>query len=92
MTHSLPEPNYDTIASRDYKITCRFCNKEDTWRVLVPPSLVIEARAEKAEAQRDALLEALKWIVKECKAHGRQHWPEAVRAQAAIAAVEGEKT
>ena len=49
-------------------------------------------RARVAERQRDALLEALKNIDKEFKAHGRQHWPEAVKAKAAIAAVEGEKT
>jgi len=47
-------------------------------------------RARVAERQRDALLEALKNIDKEFKAHGRQHWPEAVKARAAIAAAEGE--
>ena len=39
-------------------------------------------------AQRDALLEALKGIDKEFKKNGRQHWPEAVKARAAIAKAE----
>lgn len=38
--------------------------------------------------ERDALLEALKDIDKEFRAHGRQHWPEAVKARAAIKAAE----
>ena len=46
----------------------------------------------KAEAQRDALLEALKLIDKEFKKHGRHHWPEAVKARAAIKQAEGENT
>ena len=54
--------------------------------VLNPDYLVPELRA-----QRDALLEALRQIATELQAHGRQHWPEAVKARAAIAAVEGEK-
>ena len=43
------------------------------------------------EAQRDALLEALETIDYEFRKYGRQHWPEAVKARAAIKAVEGEK-
>lgn len=39
-------------------------------------------------AQRDTLLEALKLIDKEFKKDGRHHWPEAVKARAAIKAVE----
>ena len=39
-------------------------------------------------AQRDALLAALKNIDKEFSKHGRQHWPEAVKARAAIAKAE----
>ena len=39
-------------------------------------------------AQRDALLEALTNIDKEFRKHGRQHWPEAVKARAAIAKAE----
>lgn len=35
-------------------------------------------------AQRDALLEVLKYLDKEFRRHGRQHWPEAVRVGAAI--------
>jgi len=47
---------------------------------------------ERLHAQRDALLEALKYIAKQFRQHGRQHWPEAVAARLAIEAVEGEKT
>ena len=49
-----------------------------------------EAAAElrRLHAHRDALLEALKWIAAELQAHGRQHWPEAVKARAAIKAAE----
>lgn len=43
------------------------------------------------EAQRDALLEVLKYLDKEFRQHGRQHWPEAVRVRAAIKAVEETK-
>lgn len=44
---------------------------------------------DKASAQeRDALLEVLKYLDKEFRQHGRQHWPEAVRVRAAIKAVE----
>ena len=50
------------------------------------------SRALSAEFQCAALLEVLKYIDAEFRKHGRQHWPEAVRARAAIAAVEGEKT
>ena len=39
--------------------------------------------------QRDALLAALKLIDKEFKKNGRQHWPEAFKARAAIAKAEG---
>ena len=42
-------------------------------------------------AQRDALLKALKGIDKEFKKNGRQHWPEAVKARAAIAKAEGQQ-
>ena len=42
-------------------------------------------------AQRDALLEALKYVDKELSKHGRKHWPEAVNARAAIKAVEETK-
>jgi hypothetical protein len=48
-------------------------------------------RLSAVEAQRDALLEALKYIAKAFRQHGRQHWPEAVRVAAAIKAVEGTK-
>ena len=47
-------------------------------------------RARVAERQRDALLEALKTIDYEFHKYGRQHWPEAVKARAAIKKVEGE--
>ena len=43
------------------------------------------------EAQRDALLKVLKYLDKEFRQHGRQHWPEAVRVAAAIKAVEDAK-
>lgn len=46
------------------------------------------ADAERWAAQRYAMLEALKNIDKEFRAHGRQHWPEAVKARAAIAKAE----
>lgn len=49
------------------------------------------SRALSAEFQCAALLKALKYIDAEFRKHGRQHWPEAVRARAAIKAVEGEK-
>ena len=45
-------------------------------------------RARVAERQRDALLKVLKYLDKEFRQHGRQHWPEAVRVGAAIKAVE----
>lgn len=45
-------------------------------------------RLSAAEAQRNALLEALKYLDKEFRQHGRQHWPEAVRVRAAIKSVE----
>ena len=48
-------------------------------------------RLSAVEAQRDALLEALRYIDAEFRKHGRQHWPEAVRARAAIKAVEETK-
>ena len=51
----------------------------------------ITTENEGLRAQRDALLEALRWIAAEFRAHGRQHWPEAVKARAAIAAAEVEK-
>ena len=51
--------------------------------VLNPDYLVPELRA-----QRDALLEALKYLDKEFRQHGRQHWPEAVRVRLAIKSVE----
>ena len=51
--------------------------------VLNPDYLVPELRA-----QRDALLEVLKYLDKEFRQHGRQHWPEAVRVGAAIKAAE----
>jgi hypothetical protein len=47
-------------------------------------------RLSAVEAQRDALLEVLKYLDKALRQHGRQHWPEAVRVHAAIKAVEGE--
>lgn len=49
-------------------------------------------RLSAVEAQRDALLEVLKYLDKEFRQHGRQHWPEAGRVRTAIKAVEGEKT
>lgn len=48
----------------------------------------LPARAAAVVAQRDALLEALKLIDKEFKKDGRHHWPEAVKARAAIKSVE----
>jgi hypothetical protein len=48
-------------------------------------------RARVAERQRDALLEALKYIAKEFRQHGRQHWPEAIAARLAIKTVEETK-
>ena len=48
-------------------------------------------RARVAERQRDAPLEVLKYLDKEFRQHGRQHWPEAVRVRAAIKAVEETK-
>ena len=47
-----------------------------------------EAELRRLAAQRDALLEAVKNIDKEFRKHGRQHWPEAVKARAAIKAAE----
>ena len=49
---------------------------------------VCAATAEGWRVERDALLEALKNIDKEFRKNGRQHWPEAVKARAAIAKVE----
>ena len=48
-------------------------------------------RARLAERQRDALLEALKYLDKEFRQHGRQHWPEAVRVGAVIKMVKETK-
>lgn len=45
-------------------------------------------RLSAVEAQRDALLEVLKYLDKEFRQHGRQHWPEAGRVRTAIKAVE----
>ena len=50
----------------------------------------LHAENERLHAQRDALLEVLKYIAKQFRQHGRQHWPEAVAARLAIEAVEGE--
>ena len=50
-----------------------------------------ERRLSAVEAQRDALLEVLKYLDKAFRQHGRQHWPEAVRVAAAIKAVEEQK-
>ena len=49
---------------------------------------IAAAELRRLHAQRDALLEALKGIDKEFKKNGRQHWPEAVKARAAIKAAE----
>ena len=49
-----------------------------------------ERRLLDVKDQRDALLEALKYLDKEFRQHGRQHWPEAVRVRATIKAMEGE--
>jgi hypothetical protein len=54
--------------------------------VLNPDYLVPELRA-----QRDALLEALKYLDKVLREHGRQHWPEAVRVHAVIKMAEETK-
>ena len=43
------------------------------------------------KAQRDALLEVLKYLDKEFRQHGRQHWPEAVRVGAVIKMVKETK-
>ena len=50
----------------------------------------LHAENERLIAQRDALLETLKYIAKQFRQHGRQHWPEAIAARLAIEAVEGE--
>lgn len=55
-------------------------------------ALAQKEEPQRAEAQRDALLEVLKYLDKEFRQHGRQHWPEAVRVRAAIKSVEGENT
>jgi len=62
------------------------CSLED----LPVPKRDAAIELRRLHTQRDALLEALKNIDKEFKEHGRQHWPEAVKARAAIAAAEGE--
>ena len=95
--NTLPEPD-NVLVSRDYKLTCRFCDKEDTWRFLVPPRLSIELAREKAVAQRDALLEALKeygWHDEACPQYPTyahpERWPACTCGfDAAIAAAEGE--
>lgn len=53
-------------------------------------ALLLDAAAdiERLTAQRDTLLEKLRLIDKEFKKYGRHHWPEAVKARAAIKAVE----
>ena len=49
-----------------------------------------EAAAElrRLHAENETMLKALKTVVKEFRRYGRQHWPEAVKAQAAIAKCE----
>jgi hypothetical protein len=59
--------------------------KKDAWG----NTMLTEALL-KAEARRDALLEVLKYLDKEFRQHGRQHWPEAVRVGAAIKKVQGD--
>ena len=56
--------------------------------VLLKALSAARCAAEGAAAQRDALLEALKYLDKEFRQHGRQHWPEAVRVRLAIKSVE----
>ena len=56
--------------------------------VLLKALSAARCAAEGAAAQRDALLEALKYLDKEFRQHGRQHWPEAVRVRLAIKLVE----
>lgn len=55
-----------------------------------PQDVSEQAAAElrRLHAQRDALLKALKNIDKEFRKYGRQHWPESVKARAAIAKCE----
>ena len=47
------------------------------------------AELRRLHAVNEELLEALKYIDKEFRKHGRQHWPEAVKARAAIAKAGG---
>jgi hypothetical protein len=47
------------------------------------------AELRRLHAENAELLEALKYIDKEFRKHGRQHWPEAVKARAAIAKAGG---
>jgi hypothetical protein len=49
----------------------------------------VDDELRRLHALNGELLEALKQIDKEFAKHGRQHWPEAVKARAVIARAEG---
>lgn len=64
----------------------------EAWNTTGPKVLMEQAAAElrRLSAVNEELLEALKYIDKEFRKHGRQHWPEAVKARAAIAKAGGQ--
>jgi hypothetical protein len=49
------------------------------------------AELRRLSSVNEELLESLKYIDKEFRKHGRQHWPEAVKARAAIAKYEAKQ-
>jgi hypothetical protein len=91
--HSRPDLGYETCSKDDYGAFPVYTALPQRKPVQEPVTTLGYAarKIEELIAQRDALLEALKYIAKQFRQHGRQHWPEAVVARFAIEVVEGEK-